>query len=195
MFQLTRKRKELEDSATRPAASSTSNRQRLLLKEVPEASEAAPSTCQLVFPDVNRLHEFSLIVTPDEGYWKGGQFEFDIKVPEDYSFSPPKCLCRTKLWHPNITENGEVCLSILREKMDGHSWLPTRTLKEVVWGISSLFTDLLNFDDPLNVEAAEMHAKSEQTFASKVRQYIQDYASGQSAGDARRKPSAFSTGV
>ncbi|GFO19157.1 nedd8-conjugating enzyme ube2f, partial [Plakobranchus ocellatus] len=38
-------------------------------------------------------------------------------------------------------------------------WAPTRKLKDVVWGLNSLFTDLLNFDDPLNVEAADHYAR------------------------------------
>ena len=28
---------------------------------------------------------------------------------------PPEVRCVTKLWHPNITEQGEICLSILRQ--------------------------------------------------------------------------------
>ncbi|XP_057268206.1 NEDD8-conjugating enzyme UBE2F isoform X7 [Pezoporus wallicus] len=49
---------------------------------------------------------------------------------------------------------------LLREhSIDGTGWAPTRTLKDVVWGLNSLFTDLLNFDDPLNIEAAEHHLR------------------------------------
>nr|KAF6498449.1 putative ubiquitin conjugating enzyme E2 F (putative) [Rousettus aegyptiacus] len=73
---------------------------------------------------------------------------------------PPKVKCLTRIWHPNITETGEICLSLLREhSIDGTGWAPTRTLKDVVWGLNSLFTDLLNFDDPLNIEAAEHHLR------------------------------------
>ncbi|EAW71131.1 ubiquitin-conjugating enzyme E2F (putative), isoform CRA_d, partial [Homo sapiens] len=43
---------------------------------------------------------------------------------------PPKVKCLTKIWHPNITETGEICLSLLREhSIDGTGWAPTRTLK------------------------------------------------------------------
>lgn len=56
-------------------------------------------------------------------------------------FQPPTVKCLTKLWHPNISEEGDVCLSILRQNsIDGLGWAPTRRLKDVVWGLNSLFT-------------------------------------------------------
>lgn len=49
--------------------------------------------------------------------------------------------CITKLWHPNISETGEVCLSLLRQhSVDGLGWSPIRRLKDVVWGLNALFT-------------------------------------------------------
>ena len=54
---------------------------------------------------------------------------------------PPVVKCLTKLWHPNISEEGEICLSLLRQNsIDGLGWAPTRKLKDVVWGLNSLFT-------------------------------------------------------
>lgn len=56
-------------------------------------------------------------------------------------FQPPIVKCITKLWHPNITESGEVCLSLLRRHgVDGMGWSPTRRLSDVVWGLNALFT-------------------------------------------------------
>ncbi|XP_021034403.1 NEDD8-conjugating enzyme UBE2F-B-like isoform X2 [Mus caroli] len=91
-----------------------------------------------------------LLVT-EVGYYQGGKFQFEIEVPDAYNMVPPKVKCLTKIWHPNITETGEICLSLLREHSpDGTGWAPTRTLKDVVWGLNSLFTQLLNFYDPMN---------------------------------------------
>ncbi|XP_062490429.1 NEDD8-conjugating enzyme UBE2F isoform X2 [Pezoporus occidentalis] len=139
--------------ASNPASDSTrrvSVRDKLLVK----------GTCKVNFPDPNKLHYFQLTVTPDEGYYQGGKFQFETEVPDAYNMVPPKVKCLTRIWHPNITETGEICLSLLREhSIDGTGWAPTRTLKDVVWGLNSLFTDLLNFDDPLNIEAAEHHLR------------------------------------
>ncbi|XP_047400926.1 NEDD8-conjugating enzyme UBE2F isoform X2 [Sciurus carolinensis] len=134
-------------------------------------------TCKVHFPDPNKLHCFQLTVIPDEGYYQGGKFQFETEVPDAYNMVPPKVKCLTRIWHPNITETGEICLSLLREhSIDGTGWAPTRTLKDVVWGLNSLFTDLLNFDDPLNIEAAEHHLRDKEDFRNKVDDYIKRYA-------------------
>uniref|UniRef100_A0AAQ6IDB7 E2 NEDD8-conjugating enzyme n=1 Tax=Anabas testudineus TaxID=64144 RepID=A0AAQ6IDB7_ANATE len=134
-------------------------------------------TCKASFPDEDKLHHFQLAVSPDEGYYQSGRFQFEIDVPEAYNMVPPKVRCLTRIWHPNITENGEICLSLLREhSIDGTGWAPTRTLKDVVWGLNSLFTDLLNFDDPLNIDAAEHHLRDKEDFRNKVQDYIKHYA-------------------
>ena len=35
---------------------------------------------------------------------------------------------------------------IIISLVDGHGWAPTRRMKDVVWGLYSLFDDLLNFE-------------------------------------------------
>ncbi|NP_001085021.1 NEDD8-conjugating enzyme UBE2F [Xenopus laevis] len=152
-------------------------RDRLLVKEVAELEANLPCTCKVNFPDPNKLHYFHLTVSPDESYYQGGRFQFEIEVPDAYNMVPPKVKCLTRIWHPNITETGEICLSLLREhSIDGTGWAPTRTLKDVVWGLNSLFTDLLNFDDPLNIEAAEHHLRDKDEYRNKVEDYIKRYA-------------------
>ncbi|XP_008211646.1 NEDD8-conjugating enzyme UBE2F [Nasonia vitripennis] len=152
-------------------------RDKLLIKEVQEMEQNLPSTCQVTFSDPHCLYEFTLMIAPDEGYWCGGRFYFQIHIPEEYNMIPPKVKCLTKLWHPNINEDGDVCLSILRQNsIDGMGWAPTRKLKDIVWGLSSLFTDLLNFDDPLNREAADLFSKDKEMFGIKVKEYLVQYA-------------------
>ncbi|XP_075904590.1 NEDD8-conjugating enzyme UBE2F isoform X2 [Nelusetta ayraudi] len=153
-------------SAASDSTHRVSIRDRLLTKEVAELEANLPSTCKASFPDEDKLHHFQLAVSPDEGYYQSGKFQFEIDVPEAYNMVPPKVKCLTRIWHPNITENGEICLSLLREhSIDGTGWAPTRTLK-----------DLLNFDDPLNIDAAEHHLRDKEDFRNKVQDYIKHYA-------------------
>uniref|UniRef100_A0A0C9QMF8 E2 NEDD8-conjugating enzyme n=1 Tax=Fopius arisanus TaxID=64838 RepID=A0A0C9QMF8_9HYME len=132
---------DVENTKARDINTRISVRDKLLVKEVQEMEQTLPNTCQVSFDNPDRLHQFNLAIAPDEGYWLGGTFLFHISIPEEYNMTPPKVKCITKLWHPNINEDGDVCLSILRQSsLDGMGWAPTRKLKDVVWGINSLFT-------------------------------------------------------
>ncbi|KAK2101879.1 NEDD8-conjugating enzyme ube2f [Saguinus oedipus] len=90
-------------------------REKLLVTEVAELEANSPCTCKVHFPDPNKLHCFQLIVIPDEGYYQGGNFQFETEVPDTYNMVPSKVKCLTKIWHPNITKTGEICLSLLRK--------------------------------------------------------------------------------
>lgn len=45
-----------------------------------------PTTCSIKFANINELHRFDLIVTPNESFWSGGKFIFHIEIPDDYNF-------------------------------------------------------------------------------------------------------------
>ncbi|KAK8379802.1 hypothetical protein O3P69_019654 [Scylla paramamosain] len=177
MITLTKKLKSSKGGVLdEPPKKRISIRDQLLVKEVSEMESNLPEGCVAHFDDPDTLHCFRLVVTPPEGYWWGGVFVFRINVPEDYNIAPPEVKCETRLWHPNISEEGEICLSLLRQNsIDGLGWAPTRRLKDVVWGLSSLFMDLLNFDDPLNIEAAEHYQRDKESFSRKVREYIEKH--------------------
>ena len=51
-----------------------------------------------------------------------------------------------------------------------------RRVKDVVWGLNSLFSDLTNFEDPLNIEAAEHFRNDKEGFRNKVRDWVNNYA-------------------
>jgi len=172
-----------------PQTSSSSRRisvrDKLLVKEVQEMETCLPPGCRVKFDDPNSLHDFVLVVSPEEASggttcpWHGGKFRFHILCSEEYNMTPPTVKCLTRIWHPNINEEGDVCLSILRTSSvgnDGMGWAPTRRLKDVIWGLNSLFTDLLNFDDPLNIEAAEHYQRDPMGFRVKVRDWVHKYA-------------------
>jgi ubiquitin-conjugating enzyme E2 F len=79
----------------------------------------------------------------------------------------------------SINQISEVTIcswKVLTVAVDGMGWAPTRRLKDVVWGLNSLFDDLLNFDDPLNIEAADHFMTDRESFRTKVRDWIGKYA-------------------
>ena len=76
-----------DSNSTSQNAKRISVRDRLLVKEVQEMEQTLPQTCKVYFNDPNILCEFNIIVSPDEGYWKGGKFKFSAFVPEEYNMA------------------------------------------------------------------------------------------------------------
>lgn len=121
-----------------------------------------PKTCTTDFPDPDDLLNFKLIICPDEGFYKSGCFRFNFKVGPSYPHEPPKVKCETKVYHPNIDLEGNICLNILRE-----DWKPVLTINSIVYGLQFLFLEP-NPDDPLNKEAAEILSTNRRLFESNV---------------------------
>ncbi len=70
-----------------------------------------------------------------------------------------------------------MCLSLLRQNaLDFTGWTPARSLKDVVWGLVSLFHDLADFHDPLHAAAADQFLQNREAFEKRVHEYIRLYA-------------------
>lgn len=118
------------------------------------------------FPSANDLTKFNVSVTPDTGFWKGATYKFTFVIPAHYPHEPPKVTCNTKIYHPNINLEGNVCLNILRE-----DWKPVLDINSVIYGLIFLFYEP-NPDDPLNHEAAELFRNDKQRFEKSVKRSL-----------------------
>merc|ERR1712037_250698 len=75
--------------AKKEEVSRVSIRDKLLVKEVQEMEENKPQYCKVKFDDPSSLHDFFIIISPEEGFWQGGRFKFHVKVPVEYNILPP----------------------------------------------------------------------------------------------------------
>jgi ubiquitin-conjugating enzyme E2 S len=46
--------------------------------------------------------------------FEGGMFRMRLALPADYPASPPKGFFTTKIWHPNVSKSGEICVNVLK---------------------------------------------------------------------------------
>ncbi|KAG2062264.1 hypothetical protein BDR06DRAFT_978671 [Suillus hirtellus] len=152
--------KKNEDAATKKRPK-TSAAQIRVQKDLTELD--LPPTMKTDFPDPTDLLNFTLIITPDEGMYKGGAFTFSFTINTNYPHEPPKVKCMQTIYHPNVDLEGNVCLNILRE-----DWKPVLNLNSVMVGLQYLFLEP-NADDPLNKEAAEELRKNREQFLYNVK--------------------------
>uniref|UniRef100_H3G6E1 UBC core domain-containing protein n=1 Tax=Phytophthora ramorum TaxID=164328 RepID=H3G6E1_PHYRM len=124
------------------------------------------------FPEENDMTKFIVKVAVDTGLWKGASYDFSFKIPPQmYPHDPPKVQCLTKIYHPNIDLDGNVCLNILRE-----DWKPVLDINSVIYGLIYLFYEP-NPDDPLNkAEAAELFRNDPKQFSAVVHRSLRGYS-------------------
>ncbi|XP_031518071.1 ubiquitin-conjugating enzyme E2 R1, partial [Papio anubis] len=99
------------------------------------------------------------------GTWQGS-VQARLKFPIDYPYSPPAFRFLTKMWHPNIYETGDVCISILHPPVDdpqsgelpSERWNPTQNVRTILLSVISLLNEPNTFS-PANVDASVMYRK------------------------------------
>ncbi|XVE87259.1 hypothetical protein DITRI_Ditri18aG0102300 [Diplodiscus trichospermus] len=163
LFKVKEKQRELAENANggAPIKKQTAGELRLH-KDISELN--LPKSCTIAFPNgKDDLMNFEVSIRPDEGYYFGGTFLFSFQVSPIYPHEAPKVKCKTKVYHPNIDLEGNVCLNILRE-----DWKPVLNINTIIYGLYHLFTEP-NYEDPLNHDAAAVLRDNPKMFESNVR--------------------------
>ncbi|KAL6215908.1 hypothetical protein ACLB2K_015334 [Fragaria x ananassa] len=166
LFKVKEKQQELVDNAKEKAPVKKQSAGELRVqRDITELN--LPNTISIAFPHGQvDLMNFEVTIEPDEGYYQGGRFVFTFEVTPVYPHEAPKVKCDTKVYHPNIDLEGNICLNILRE-----DWKPVLNISTVIYGLYYLFTQP-NYEDPLNHEAAEVLRDHPETFESNVKRAI-----------------------
>ena len=139
-----------------------------LQTEMKDLEKDLDTNVKLTFPDKNSIMEFeaTIKITDEESLWYPATYKFNIKIPPNYPHDPPRCTCVTKIYHPNIDLNGNVCLNILRA-----DWKPILGINIVIIGLKMLFLEP-NSNDPLNHEAAAVMRNDFTLFKSNVKKSL-----------------------
>lgn len=81
-----------------------------------------------------------LIIGTNNTPYEYGYYFFDINIPDDYPFSPPKVIYKTQnnktRFNPNLYINGKVCLSIINT-WSGPKWTSCNNIMSVLLAIQA----------------------------------------------------------
>jgi ubiquitin-protein ligase len=114
-----------------------------------------------------RTHNLKVdIAGPNDSPWAGGLFTLSVTCGPDYPMKPPKAKFVGKIWHPNVGQNGDICLDVLQ-----NMWSPALTLEQLFLSIASLLTDP-NPESPMNSEAANLYKKDRQQYDARIRKLV-----------------------
>lgn len=91
---------------------------------------------------------------PIDTPFEGGTFRLKLVLGSDYPSAPPRGFFLTKIFHPNVASNGDICVNTLKR-----DWKPEVTLAHVFQIIRCLL--IIPFpESSLNDEAGKMFMDS-----------------------------------
>ncbi|XP_041512006.1 ubiquitin-conjugating enzyme E2 R2-like [Microtus oregoni] len=144
----------------------TSSQKALMLELKSLQEDPVEGFCITLVDDSDLYNWEVAIFGPPNTLYEGGYFKAHIKFPIDYPYSPPTFRFLTKMWHPNIYKNGDVCISILHPPVDdppsgelpSERWNPTQNVRTILLSVISLLNEPNTFS-PANVDASVMFRK------------------------------------
>ncbi|XP_071495929.1 probable ubiquitin-conjugating enzyme E2 C [Diadema antillarum] len=103
------------------------------------------------FPDGDNIFRWiGTIEGPAGSPYETLKFKLSLEFPSRYPYSPPTIKFVTPIFHPNIDQEGNICLDILKE-----NWSALYEVSQILMSLQILLGDPNN-DSPLNVQAADM---------------------------------------
>ena len=121
---------------------------------------------------------------PSGTYYHPGQYKAVMTFPNEFPFKPPEFRIVSSIWHPNVYDDGKVCISILHEPGEDamnsletalERWTPVQSIGAVMVSIVSLLADPdpAEAGAPANVEALSMYRKNKDAFIKKCKENAQ----------------------
>jgi ubiquitin-conjugating enzyme E2 D/E len=143
---------------------------RRIQKEYTDLQKDAPENCSAGPRGDNMYLWDAYIIGPTDSPFAGGVFKLEIHFSLDYPFKPPKIIFTTKIYHPNISTSGSICLDILKDQ-----WSPALTIIKVLLSICSLLTDP-NPKDPLVTDIANIYLQNKEEYNRIAREWTLKFA-------------------
>jgi len=140
---------------------------------VPSSSSVGDTTCSVSSSETSARvassyrssvsEIYAKISGPEGTPFEGGKFLMKLVLSEDYPNAPPRGYFLTKIYHPNVAPNGDICVNTLKK-----DWAPATTLKHVLQVIRCLL--IVPFpESSLNDEAGKLFMESYEEFARRAR--------------------------
>ena len=110
----------------------------------------------------------AVIFGPEETIWDGGCFKLILEFNEEYPVKPPDVRFCTTIFHPNVYNDGKICLDILNNQ-----WSSIFDVRTILESIQSLLGNP-NPNSPANAEAARLFIENKKEYNKKVMECVEN---------------------
>ncbi|XP_076972337.1 ubiquitin/ISG15-conjugating enzyme E2 L6 [Tamandua tetradactyla] len=135
-------------------------------KELEDLQKTPPRYVRDLFSDDANVLVWHMLLLPDQPPYNLKAFSLCISFPADYPFKPPTVKFTTKIYHPNVDENGQVCLPIISNE----NWKPCTKTCQVLEALHML-VNKPELGQPLRVELADMLTQDPELFKKNAEEF------------------------
>jgi len=149
------------------------------LKQMQSAKDVSGISCGLVDEADVFVWEVMLMMSDDCRYYGGANFRAHLRFPPSYPLEPPSMQFVDVIpFHPNVYEDGKVCISILHPPEDdafgyesaAERWSPVQTPETILISVISLLHSP-NDESPANVEAARLWREEKREGSDEAKEF------------------------
>jgi len=141
-----------------------------LAKELKEM-EKNPLTWARAQPVGDSLYKWRASISgPERTPYEKGTFNLELEMPPEYPFKAPKVKFLTKIYHPNVKSDGQLCNEVLND-----GWSPQLKIPEVLMTIRQVLVEP-NPDNPLEPEIANVFRENRTQFNKTAKEWTKRYA-------------------
>ncbi|KAG6853623.1 hypothetical protein C0991_002847 [Blastosporella zonata] len=148
---------------------------RRVMRELSELKNSPPEGIRIQTSEEDMLDVTGIIQGPDwwltnldlsfaEGTpYAGGYFRVKFKFTEEFPAAPPKCWFATKIFHPNVSNSGEICVNTLKK-----DWKSTYGIGHILVTVKCLLI-YPNPESALDEEAGKLLLEDYSSYCSRAK--------------------------
>ncbi|VEN49599.1 unnamed protein product [Callosobruchus maculatus] len=148
-----------------------------VVKEMQDLVNSPPEgiKVQVNEEDVTDIQAF--IDGPAGTPYTGGTFKVKLTLGKSFPAEPPKAYFLTKIFHPNVAANGEICVNTLKK-----DWKSDLGIKHILLTIKCLLI-VPNAESALNEEAGKLLLEQYEDYYQRAKMMTEIHAQHKCKGD------------
>ena len=91
-------------------------------KQLAECVKNSPDCVHVIINEANLTDVQADIIGPVDTPYAGGIFRCKLVIESDFPNNPPKGYFLNKIFHPNVSEKGEICVNTLKKDWNPQAW-------------------------------------------------------------------------
>ncbi|KAK1227873.1 hypothetical protein PQX77_009116 [Marasmius sp. AFHP31] len=136
---------------------------RRLMREIGDLKKSPPEGIRVQTSEENMLDVTGIIQGPEGTPYAGGYFKVKFRFTEEFPAAPPKCWFVTKIFHPNVSGAGEICVNTLKK-----DWKPNYGICHILVTVKCLLI-YPNPESALDEEAGKLLLENYQSYCDRAK--------------------------